>query len=1851
MRPKTQHLQKFVMSLAMFFAFFVANAQLQKPVLIGNTSICITTTAIFTATEASGNPAVTFKWYRDPLIGADVLLETSDTINLGTSVLPLSQNYKVSSYNPSTGEESSKLSFTLTYTIGTNVTVVTAVALNAVCMGSTATLLASDVTVPVLGSSSVKYRWYDALVGGNLLFEGNPYVSGPLYALPSVFVSGVSASGCESPRLPIVAPTLVPALEIPIPVAKSNLICNSDTSIAYLMNKPAGTTVRWWDALLGGNLLFTGDTLKRNEDNSGIANLVSTYYAEIEDVYGCSSLRVPVVIAKLPALDLPLVDPPVAAICSGDSVTFTASSLLGGTTFKWYDALLGGNLIHTGATFNTGPIVNNGAVDLLRTYYVSVEDANGCQSLRLPVIVTTLPALDVPLVSPLVATACANDSVTFTATSLLGNTQFYWYDALVGGNLLDSGSTFNTGPIGNNTTANLTSIYYVEVVDANGCKSIRTPATVISLPILDVPVVTPIAPLICSGDSVLFTATALLGSTNFYWYNDLIGGEPIDSGATFNTGAIVNTGALDLTKIYYVEAVDANGCTSLRIPVPVVLKPALDVPLVNPLVSTVCSGQSAVLTAFSLLGSGTFNWYDQIIGGTPLFTGDTFTTPPANNANGVNLVSTYYVEAVDNFGCKSIRIPAVVITRPALDLPIVSPPIATICQGQSAEFIASSLIGESKFRWYDQIIGGALVFTGDTFNTGVLTNTSGADIVKTFSVEAVDDSGCVSLRLPITVIIRPGLDLPLANPITQLICSGDSADIEATSLLGTGAQFYWYTAPLGGFPIDSGSTFNTGPITNSNLVDLARIYYVEVADSAGCRSLRTPVTVIIRPALDLPLAQPLATTVCNGDSVEFVATTLLGGTGTFRWYDDLLAGNLLAVGDTFNTGPINNQGISNLVNIYYVEFTDSSGCKSLRLPVTAIVRPALDVPLANPPVAIVCNGDSATFVGTSLLGIGTSFSWYDQLLGGNLLATGDTFTTPPLVNSTGLDLINIYFLETQDENGCTSLRTPVTAIVRPALDLAIANPITQLICSGDSADITAISVGGILGGAATFNWYDQLLGGEILFSGDTFNTGAIVNTSLVDLARIYYVEVEDTAGCRSLRTPATIIIRPALDIPLVDPLVALACSGDSVQFTATSLLGSAANFHWYDAIIGGNKLAEGDTFNSGPINNNGLTDLATIFYVEVEDTAGCRSIRVPATVLSIPAIDVPIVFPPAAVICNGDSADFVASSLLGSADSYGWYDALIGGNLLYEGANFNTGPVTNSTGLDLTQIYYVEVRDTNGCSSLRVPVVVVVRPAIVPPLPFPLQTVCSGNSAVLTATTLLGGTLRWFEDLAGTTPVFEGDTFTTEILYNTGLDGIIVDYFVESVDSAGCVSLRIPVEILVTPGPSQPNISPEKQGVCNGDEALFIGSSTDLLRVLSFEWYNADDSTTIISNSDSLVLSNRTNPGPDVAQERYILHTVDSLGCMSPPAYATLLIIPDLTVPNVTPTDTSVCSGETAEFYADSNIVPGSYMWYTDTTIAPVFEGDTFTTGGVVNDSSIPMVFEYFVKFKSEYTCESGFTKVVLTVNSTIELPLPESSDDTICSGESVVLSVNNTPVNYTVLWYNSNDLNTAIDSGSSIVTSTLDTTTQFSVKFVSTEGCSSDFATITITVIPTFTLAKPTVTCETLSDTTILFTWTPVANADGYELSLDGGITWFSGDTTFQYTAFQLNNNSGATLIVSAVQTSICGSNNGPNSDPASCTYGVIDPENPIGEIFNSFSPNGDNANDVWYIADDLELFPDNHVSIFNRWGQSIFDITGYNNTDKAFTGENHEDGAYFYILEIPSLNYKRTGYVMIIR
>jgi len=73
---------------------------------------------------------------------------------------------------------------------------------------------------------------------------------------------------------------------------------------------------------------------------------------------------------------------------------------------------------------------------------------------------------------------------------------------------------------------------------------------------------------------------------------------------------------------------------------------------------------------------------------------------------------------------------------------------------------------------------------------------------------------------------------------------------------------------------------------------------------------------------------------------------------------------------------------------------------------------------------------------------------------------------------------------------------------------------------------------------------------------------------------------------------------------------------------------------------------------------------------------------------------------------------------------------------------------------------------------------------------------------------------------------------------------------------------------------------------------------------------------------------------------------------------------------------------------------------------------------------------------------------------------------------------------------------------------------------------------------------------------------------------------------------------------------------------------------------IYNGFTPNGDGFNDSWFI-EGIEYYPDNEVLIFNRWGDIIREIHGYDNVNAFWNGTNRHnerlpDGTYYYVLKI---------------
>jgi gliding motility-associated-like protein len=82
--------------------------------------------------------------------------------------------------------------------------------------------------------------------------------------------------------------------------------------------------------------------------------------------------------------------------------------------------------------------------------------------------------------------------------------------------------------------------------------------------------------------------------------------------------------------------------------------------------------------------------------------------------------------------------------------------------------------------------------------------------------------------------------------------------------------------------------------------------------------------------------------------------------------------------------------------------------------------------------------------------------------------------------------------------------------------------------------------------------------------------------------------------------------------------------------------------------------------------------------------------------------------------------------------------------------------------------------------------------------------------------------------------------------------------------------------------------------------------------------------------------------------------------------------------------------------------------------------------------------------------------------------------------------------------------------------------------------------------------------------------------------------------------------------------------------------------------KIPTGFSPNGDGVNDNFQILG-IELYPNNELTIFNRWGNVVYFKQNYLNewNGSNSNGEPLPDATYFVIFTSEDKKYQYSGYV----
>jgi len=207
-----------------------------------------------------------------------------------------------------------------------------------------------------------------------------------------------------------------------------------------------------------------------------------------------------------------------------------------------------------------------------------------------------------------------------------------------------------------------------------------------------------------------------------------------------------------------------------------------------------------------------------------------------------------------------------------------------------------------------------------------------------------------------------------------------------------------------------------------------------------------------------------------------------------------------------------------------------------------------------------------------------------------------------------------------------------------------------------------------------------------------------------------------------------------------------------------------------------------------------------------------------------------------------------------------------------------------------------------------------------------------------------------------------------------------------------------------------------------------------------------------------------------------------------------------------------------------------------------------------------------------------------------------------------------------------------------------------------------SEIATAFINVIPVNdppTAVNDTITVQ--NDQSVTFN--ALANdfdIDGDNIFMDvnpvsgpsNGTITFAIDGTVTYTPFE-------TFVGQDIITYRIYDDGDPVLDATA--FIVINVVLPPFKIYNAISPNGDGQNDYWRI-DAIESFANNHVRVFDRYNNLVFEMKNYRNNDpqKSFWGESNRglssgiklaEGTYYYVVDVGDGTKPVSGYIMLKR
>ncbi len=800
-------------------------------------TVCAGASVTFTSTIANGGNAPTYQWKKN---GTNITGATSATYT-GSGFVSNDQISCFLTSNSACASPNTATSNAITLTVSGAVvpTISIATPATTICAGTSVTFSTSVTN----GGANPTYQWKKngTDISGA---TASTFSSNTLTNNDQISCVLTSSAACASPLTAtsnavtmVVNPSVTPTISI---AATQTTICQGTavTFTATITNGGNAPTYQWKangnNVTNGTSPTFTSSTLANNVQITCV--LTSNAGCASPTTVTSNTINMVVNNAVLPSVTVTATQ---TTICAGNSVTFTANPVNGGTapTYQWR---VNGLDISgaTGVTYTNSSLTNGSQVSCVLTSNAPCTSASSVSSISVQITVSSTVTPAISIVAD-TTTICQGGSVTLTATPTNGGSSpaYQWRKngtAITGA----TAATYTASNVANQD------VFTCVLTSSVSCAA-PTTATSNAVTITVNPSLTASVTLnyttdsVCNGESFTVSAVPVNGGQNpaYQWQlngNDITG----ETGATYTSSALVNNDQLRVKMISAAACAAPSPATSpdLTITVVPVVVPSVTVSASQ---TTICTGTTVNFTATPVNGGSSPAYVWQLNGNTISgATGATYSSSALSNNDSVScqLVSAALCASPGTVSSSSVTIST---TTSATASVTVTASDTTICTGVEVLFTALPIEGGSAplYQWIKNAvdISGANTVT---YTTNQLSNND------QLSCRMTSNSTCVTQP----VVTSPALGISVnALPDVSITTAGNTLSVAEA---GT---YQWLDCALN--TVVSGATGQSfTPIATGNYAVLV-VAGTGCSDTSACESVT--VTSITEASINLLKAWPV----------------------------------------------------------------------------------------------------------------------------------------------------------------------------------------------------------------------------------------------------------------------------------------------------------------------------------------------------------------------------------------------------------------------------------------------------------------------------------------------------------------------------------------------------------------------------------------------------------------------------------------------------------------------------------------------------------------------------------------------------------------------------------------------------------------------------------------------------------------------------------------------------------------------------------------------------------------------------------------------------------------------------------